>query len=78
VASRKYAHYDVALQTVEGKNLRTIPDLTIQELPDGLKVIPTTFASQLLEEGDYFLILLGRPQGGQKTELASYTFSVTR
>jgi hypothetical protein len=73
-----YSHYDVVLETIEGRKLRTLKGLTSQRAPDGGRMVPARFPSQLLEEGDYFVTLLGRTAGNEGTELASYSFSVTR
>ena len=77
-AGTSYSGYDVVLQTVEGRKLRTLRGLTSQQAPDGGRMVPARFSSRLLEEGDYLVTLLGRTASNERKELASYSFSVTR
>jgi hypothetical protein len=70
--------YDVVLQTVEGRKLQTLRALGRRQAPDGGKMVSARFRSQRLAEGDYLVTLLLRTAGGERKELASYSFSVIR
>jgi hypothetical protein len=72
------SRYDVVLQTVEGRKLQTLRALGSRPAPDGGKMVSARFHSQLLAEGDYLVTLLLRTAGGERKELASYSFSVIR
>jgi len=73
-----YARYDVALETVEGKTIRTLKGLNSGHAPDGGNVVRARFPAQLLKDGDYIVTLVGRTEGNEGKELASYSFSVAR
>lgn len=74
----KHSYYDVVLETVEGSKLQTLRALSSQPAPDGGKIVSAHFPSQQLRDGDYIVTLLLRSPGGERKEVASYSFSVIR
>jgi hypothetical protein len=77
-AATPYARYDVVLETVGGRTIRTLKGLYSGHAADGGNVVPARFPAQLLQDGDYIVTLVGRTAGDKRTELASYSFSVAR
>jgi hypothetical protein len=77
-AEAKDSRYDVILQTVDGRMVRSLRGLTSQRAPDGGPMVAARLPSQLLDEGDYIVTLLGQTNGKERRELASYSFTVTR
>lgn len=77
-AATTYARYNVVLETVEGRTIRTLKGLNRGHVPDGGKVVRARFPAQLLKDGDYIVTLVGRTAGEKRTDLASYSFSVAR
>ena len=78
INSATYARYDVVLETVEGRTIRTLKGLNSGHAPDGGDVVRAPFPAQLLKDGDYIATLMGRTAAEKRTELASYSFSVAR
>jgi hypothetical protein len=72
------ARYDVILETVEGRTIRRIKGLKGDQAPDGGMAVPARFSAQLLKDGDYIVTLVGRTDGNEQRELASYSFSIAR
>lgn len=74
----RYSDYDAVLETVEGRRLRTLRQLSSQRALDGSKVVSARCPAQVLQEGDYLITLFGRSADNERKELAAYSFSVSR
>lgn len=77
-AAIRYSSYDVVLETVEGRKVRTLRGLSSQQAPGGGEMVTARFPAQLLAEGDYLVTLLGYAPGRGLQNLASYSFSVAQ
>jgi hypothetical protein len=73
-----YSRYDVVLESVEGTTIQRLKGLTSSPAPDGGKLVAARFAAPMLKDGDYIVTLVGRADGDEGRELASYSFSILR
>ena len=75
-AATKYSDYDVVLQTVEGRTVKTLHGLAGKSASAGGMIIRASFPAQLMKEGDYIVTLWGRTVTGERGQIDSYAFSV--
>ncbi len=74
----EFSHYDAILQSAEGKQIWHVERLRSQPIKNGHIAIAFYLPSQLLNRGDYNILLFGRSANDKLQIADSYEFSVVR
>jgi hypothetical protein len=73
-----YRHYDVVIETVEGKATERVERLASQSTGNGGRCVAVQLPSPVLSKGDYVITLYGLEPGKQASVVNSYSLSVVR